>query len=59
MYRFPTDKLSLVTDKSAQRVVLVLCGSFNPPTSMHLNMFDIAASELRKVPNPIVGVPSP
>ena len=30
-------------------VVLVACGSFNPPTVMHIKMFDLAASALRKV----------
>ena len=37
---------------SDQRVILVLCGSFNPPTAMHLSMFEVATSELRKVQSP-------
>lgn len=36
---------------SGQRpqAVLVACGSFNPPTIMHLRMFDLAAHHLRQV----------
>lgn len=30
-------------------VVLVSCGSFNPPTIMHLRMFDLATEALAKV----------
>jgi nicotinic acid mononucleotide adenylyltransferase len=29
--------------------VLVSCGSFNPPTIMHLRMFELAADALHKV----------
>lgn len=47
----PTDKLliSRVHDVDHRPVVLVNCGSFNPPTIMHLRMFDVAAQVLRKV----------
>ena len=31
------------------RVVLVACGSFNPPTVMHTKMFELAAEALSKV----------
>ena len=29
-------------------MVLVSCGSFNPPSIMHLRMFELAADALRK-----------
>ena len=47
----PADKLSpsLPSDVDQKPVVLVNCGSFNPPTIMHLRMFDVAAQVLRKV----------
>ena len=47
----PADKLSpgLPLDVDQRPVVLVNCGSFNPPTIMHLRMFDVAAQVLRKV----------
>lgn len=47
----PTDKLSaaLPNDREHHPVVLVNCGSFNPPTIMHLRMFDVAARLLEKV----------
>lgn len=30
-------------------MVLLTCGSFNPPTIMHLRMFELAADALRRV----------
>lgn len=47
----PVKKLSnrLPSESDKQPVVLVNCGSFNPPTIMHLRMFDVAAQVLRKV----------
>ena len=37
-----------------QPVVLVSCGSFNPPTIMHLRMFDLATQALQEVrPKPL------
>lgn len=30
-------------------MVLVACGSFNPPTIMHMRMFELAAAALEKV----------
>ena len=30
-------------------MVLLSCGSFNPPTIMHLRMFELAADALRRV----------
>lgn len=37
-------------DTQAQpAVVLLSCGSFNPPTIMHLRMFELAAYALRQV----------
>ena len=32
-----------------QPVVLLACGSFNPPTIAHLRMFELAADTLREV----------
>ena len=32
-----------------QPAVLVSCGSFNPPTIMHLRMFDLATAALAEV----------
>ena len=64
-YSFPVHKLQLGTPhvrgpSSAPggssiamepngRVVLVACGSFNPPTVMHTKMFELAAEALSKV----------
>lgn len=50
----PTDKLSSSLqhpDSNAElpAIVLVNCGSFNPPTIMHLRMLDLGAQILRKV----------
>ncbi|XP_023337682.1 nicotinamide/nicotinic acid mononucleotide adenylyltransferase 2 isoform X2 [Eurytemora carolleeae] len=45
-----------------QRIVLLACGSFNPPTIMHLRMFELARDYFRKeYPTSIVvgGVISP
>ena len=38
-------------------VVLVSCGSFNPPTNMHLRMFDLAQHTLLQVRQAGVRVP--
>ena len=40
--------------RSQQPVALLSCGSFNPPTVMHLRMFDLARFALEEVttPNP-------
>ncbi|KAL3141122.1 hypothetical protein ABBQ38_003475 [Trebouxia sp. C0009 RCD-2024] len=53
----PTDKLliSRVHDVDHRPVVLVNCGSFNPPTIMHLRMFDVAAQVLRKAGRDVLG----
>jgi hypothetical protein len=37
-YKFATDKL-LPVPEGKQGVVLVACGSFNPPTVLHMRMF--------------------
>lgn len=47
----PTDKLSVESKRDAGgrgRVVLVATGSFNPPTYMHLRMFELAKDELER-----------
>ena len=47
----PTDKLccDLPVDTKKDAVILLNCGSFNPPTIMHLRMLDVAAQVLRQV----------
>lgn len=47
----PTEKLSLDPNRDGARrgvVVLVATGSFNPPTYMHLRMFELAKDELQQ-----------
>ncbi|XP_018332397.1 nicotinamide/nicotinic acid mononucleotide adenylyltransferase 1 isoform X2 [Agrilus planipennis] len=36
------------------KVVLLACGSFNPPTNMHLRMFEIARDHLHRLGNYVV-----
>ncbi|XP_069187246.1 nicotinamide/nicotinic acid mononucleotide adenylyltransferase 1 isoform X3 [Procambarus clarkii] len=45
----------------SHRVVLLACGSFNPPTNMHLRMFEIARDFLHRTTNHnvVVGLMSP
>jgi hypothetical protein len=47
----PTDKLACRMGVAAPRTptVLLSCGSFNPPTNMHLRMFDLATAALAEV----------
>ncbi|KAL4231680.1 Nicotinamide/nicotinic acid mononucleotide adenylyltransferase 1 [Mactra antiquata] len=44
-----------------QKVVLLACGSFNPPTIMHLRLFEIARDELQRAGkyDVIAGIMSP
>lgn len=53
----PTNKLSesVTSDTEQQPVVLLNCGSFNPPTIMHLRMLEVAAQALRKEGYAVVG----
>ncbi|XP_014599219.1 PREDICTED: uncharacterized protein LOC106784325 [Polistes canadensis] len=46
---------------SPKRVILMSCGSYNPPTNMHLRMFEIARDHLHRMGNHIVvgGIISP
>lgn len=37
-----------IADLKNQRIVLLACGSFNPPTRMHLQMFEMARDYLWK-----------
>lgn len=46
--RMQTGKLRCL-QPALPAVVLVACGSYNPPTLMHLRMFDVAADALREV----------
>ncbi|KAK7070777.1 Nicotinamide/nicotinic acid mononucleotide adenylyltransferase 1 [Halocaridina rubra] len=45
----------------SQRVILLACGSFNPPTNMHLRMFEIAKDFLHRTTNynVVAGLMSP
>lgn len=50
----PTDKLKASLQRpdnnsEFEPVVLLNCGSFNPPTIMHLRMLDLGAQVMRKV----------
>ncbi|KAL5378908.1 hypothetical protein PMIN06_010203 [Paraphaeosphaeria minitans] len=43
-YVFPQDRLKMtLSDPTKQPLVLVSCGSFSPPTNLHLRMFEEAA----------------
>ncbi|KAK3214921.1 hypothetical protein GRF29_19g1642371 [Pseudopithomyces chartarum] len=43
-YRFPDERLKrTLSDSTKQPLVLVSCGSFSPPTNLHLRMFEEAA----------------
>ncbi|KAH8722770.1 nicotinamide mononucleotide adenylyltransferase 1 [Phaeosphaeriaceae sp. PMI808] len=43
-YRFPAERLKkTLSNPSKQPLVLVSCGSFSPPTNLHLRMFEEAA----------------
>ena len=47
-YLFPRRKLrTSLNDPSRTPLVLVACGSFSPPTFLHLRMFEIAADYVR------------
>lgn len=39
---------------SLNKVVLLACGSFNPPTNMHLRMFELAKDHLHRLGNHLV-----
>jgi nicotinamide mononucleotide adenylyltransferase len=42
-YKFPTDRLKkTLSNDNKQPIVLVSCGSFSPPTNLHLRMFEEA-----------------
>ena len=50
----PTDKLCCrrgahQPGRAYRPVVLLSCGSFNPPTNAHLRMFELAAQQLQQV----------
>ena len=51
-YSFPHRKLGqILTDPTKTPLVLVACGSFSPPTYLHLRMFEIAADYVRENTN--------
>ncbi|RSH95173.1 hypothetical protein EHS25_000259 [Saitozyma podzolica] len=46
-YRFPRHRLrTTMKDESKIPVVIVACGSFSPPTYLHLRMFEMAKDEI-------------
>ena len=48
-YVFPHGKLRrILTDKSKTPLLLVACGSFSPPTFLHLRMFELAADYVKE-----------
>ncbi|PVH98206.1 nicotinamide mononucleotide adenylyltransferase 1 [Periconia macrospinosa] len=47
-YTFPTERLKMsLSDPTKTPLVLVSCGSFSPPTNLHLRMFEEAADYCR------------
>ncbi|CAK9781713.1 unnamed protein product [Cutaneotrichosporon oleaginosum] len=47
MYRFPRHRLkSRMKDETKIPLVIVACGSFSPPTYLHLRMFEMAKDEI-------------
>lgn len=42
-YTFPKERLKSLSSPNKQPLVLVSCGSFSPPTNLHLRMFEEAA----------------
>ncbi|KAF2635607.1 nicotinamide mononucleotide adenylyltransferase 1, partial [Massarina eburnea CBS 473.64] len=47
-YTFPVERLKTVLDDSSKTpIVLVSCGSFSPPTNLHLRMFEEASDFCR------------
>ena len=51
-YSFPHRKLNQkLVDSTKTPLVLVACGSFSPPTYLHLRMFEIAADYVRENTN--------
>ena len=42
-----SDKMAVSTVGNGERIVLLACGSFNPPTTMHLRMFELAFDYFR------------
>ena len=49
-YVFPRDRLALQrVEKGIRNVVVVACGSFNPPTLAHLEMFRAAQTHAQHV----------
>lgn len=56
-YVFPCDKLRRRPGSApdATPVVLLACGSFNPPTVLHLRMFELAADRLRELGYELLG----
>lgn len=58
LHELPIDKLKWkrkVDGANRKPVVLVACGSFNPPTLMHLRMFEVARDALAKRGWDVVG----
>ena len=48
-YVFPKHKLKgMMEDESKIPLVIVACGSFSPPTYLHLRMFEMASDQIRE-----------
>jgi nicotinamide mononucleotide adenylyltransferase len=47
MYQFPVQKLRRQTEPGKIPLVLVACGSFSPPTYLHLRLFSMASDYVR------------
>ena len=40
-------EVTSMSSSPAQRVIFLACGSFNPPTNMHLRLFELARDHFR------------
>ena len=48
-YKFPADRLKTkLSNDEKTPIVLVSCGSFSPPTNLHLRMFEMAVDYARQ-----------
>jgi nicotinamide mononucleotide adenylyltransferase len=55
-YEFPREKLKRRLEKPNKTpLVLVACGSFSPPTELHLQMFELAQKHIDETDFEIVG----
>ena len=45
---FQRSEVIIMSSSPAQRVIFLACGSFNPPTNMHLRLFELAKDHFRE-----------